>query len=90
MKKILLLAVLFISTFFTGCFETTQELTLKADGSGEISSNIDMSNAIAMLAQMGGSDKEKLVYDTTVGFASILDSVEGLTAEDKSYWNKEL
>lgn len=88
MKKLLLLAVLFISTFFTGCFETTQELTIKTDGSGEISSNIDMSNAISMLAQMGGSNKEKLIYDTTVAFTSILDSVEGLTVDDKRLLEK--
>jgi len=88
MKKLLLLSVLFISTFFTGCFETTQELTIKADGSGEINSNIDMSNAISMIAQMGMSDKEKLIYDTTVAFTSILDSVEGLTAEDKKLLEK--
>src|SRR5688500_20144894 len=90
MKKLLLLSVLFISIFFTGCFETTQELTIKADGSGEISSNIDMSNAISMIAQMGMSDKEKLIYDTTVAFTSILDSVEGLTADDKKLLEKGL
>jgi len=88
MKKILLLVCLFISTFFTGCFETTQELTIKEDSSGEISSKIDMSNAISMLTQMGGTDKEKLIYDTTVAFTSILDSVDGLTADDKKLLEK--
>jgi len=90
MKKLLLLPVLFISFFFTGCFETTQELTIKTDGSGEISSNIDMSNAISMMAQMGMSEKEKLIYDTTVAFTSILDSVEGLTVDDKKALEKGL
>lgn len=84
MKKILILSALFLSTLFTGCFESTQELTIAENGGGEMANKIDMSSVMAMLKQMGGTGKDKLIFDTTLAFKDILDSVEGLTADDKA------
>jgi hypothetical protein len=72
----------------TGCLETTQEITLKEDGSGTVSTTSDMSQLLEMLKQMGSSAEfEKAgnkAMDTTIQFSSQSGALEGLSEEEKT------
>lgn len=92
MKQFLsLLAVAFCITL-TGCFDTTSEITIAANGSGNVSTTTDMSAMIG-LAKMGGQNeqldeiKDKKI-DTTMSLAPLADSMKSLTAEEKELVKK--
>lgn len=74
------------ATFFlTGCFETTQEITLNDDGSGTLINSNDMSQLIAVAKQMGGGDMEKMPQeklDSTFSLAMGADSIPNLTPSE--------
>lgn len=75
----------------TGCLETTQEITLKEDGSGTLSTTSDMSAVLGLAKQMGGGEMEKAaeqVIDTTVLLGSQADSIADLTNEEKELLKK--
>ncbi len=87
MKK-LLFPILFLSTLLlTGCYESTQEITLNEDGSGIISNTNDMSALIAMAKQMGGAEKmaeagdQKI--DSTFSLTKEADSIPGLSGTER-------
>ena len=70
----------------SGCFETTQEINLNEDGSGTLSNTNDMSALAGLAKQMGGKEVEKMdneVIDTTMALSSQVDSIKGLTSEEK-------
>jgi hypothetical protein len=72
--------------FLAGCFDTTDEVTLKDDGSGVFTSTNDLSAVLGVAKQMGGKDADKMEdtkIDTTFSLASKVDSLESLTAEEK-------
>ncbi|MBL7744301.1 MAG: hypothetical protein JNN00_12565 [Chitinophagaceae bacterium] len=81
--------VLFFSVIFTlllaGCFETTDEVTLKKDGSGVMTSTNDMSMLISMAKGMGGANAmgDEKPTDTIVSLAKMADSLTSLTDEEK-------
>jgi hypothetical protein len=87
MKK-LLFSLLTASAFFlAGCLETTQEITIKEDGSGTASYTSDMSALMAMVKQMGsGADTKDMdkSIDSTVSLKEVADSIEGLTDAQKA------
>jgi len=66
-----------------GCFDVIQETTLKQDGSGVITTAMDMSSIMEMLAQMGGVGDEKIEADSSLQVAPLLDSIQELTPEEK-------
>ncbi|NJM80867.1 MAG: hypothetical protein HC854_16910, partial [Flavobacterium sp.] len=82
-KRLLIPAFLLI-LLLSGCFEVVQETTVKANGSGVFTTQIDMSALMEMLGQMGAEGDEKIEADTSVGFSALLDSVQELTPEEKT------
>lgn len=69
-----------------GCLETTQDVTIKTDGSGTFSSTNDMSAILALAKSMGGAEAEKmneLKVDTVINLGSLVDSIPSLTADEK-------
>lgn len=89
MKKILLAAVLATSLAFTSC-ETTKELIINPDGSGSISSSIDLGPLIglAKMSPEGLGELEGKKMDTLISFKSITDSIEALSAEERALGEK--
>ena len=85
MKK-WLLSLLCASLFLTGCFETTEEMTIHEDGSGTFSNTSDLSSLLALAQNMGTPELEKLKeqkIDTTFSLAAQGDSAKDLSAEDR-------
>ena len=61
MKKILFTFLSATVLLFTSCLETIQEITIKEDGSGTMSSTSDMGALLGMAKQMGGgAEMEKM------------------------------
>lgn len=91
MKKTFL-AILAGCFLLTGCLETTQEITLKEDGSGSLSTTSDMGTILGMAKQMGGaSELEKAgdkAMDTTIMLGAQADSIPDLTMEEKELLKK--
>lgn len=90
MKKTIL-SLIVGTVLLTGCLETTQEITLKEDGSGTLSTTSDMSAVLGLAKQMGGGEMEKAaeqVVDTTVLLGAKADSIPDLTSEEKELLKK--
>lgn len=91
MKKIFfsLAAACFL---LTGCLETTQEITLKEDGSGTVTSTSDMGTLLDMVKTMGaGGEIEKAgdrTMDTTIALSQVTENLAGATAEEKQLLSK--
>jgi hypothetical protein len=92
MKKILLSLVAGTALLLTGCLETTQEITLKEDGSGTIMTTSDMGQLISMAKNMGGGEKlsqaAEQKMDTVISMEKASDSIPNLTAEEKEIVKK--
>lgn len=91
MKK--LLFVLAAACFMlTGCLETTQEITLKEDGSGTVTSTSDMGSLLDMVKTMGAGDEiEKAgekAMDTTIALSGVTDNLADASAEEKQLLSK--
>lgn len=88
MKKLLITLISGTVIFFTSCLETIQEITVKADGSGTISSTSDMGSLLSMAKQMGGGgEMEKMggqKMDTVIALSGMVDSIEGLSATERA------
>jgi len=86
MKRILF-SIMAGCFLLTGCLETTQEITLKEDGSGVLNSTSDMSSILAIAKNMGGGEQmenmagEKM--DTLISLAKASDSIPDLSSEEK-------
>lgn len=91
MKKLLLFvaAGCFV---LTGCLETTQEITLKEDGSGMMSTTSDMGSILGLAKQMGGAEELEKAgdqkMDTMIALGSQADSIPDLTTEEKALLKK--
>lgn len=76
----------------TGCLETTQEITLKEDGTGTLSTTSDMGTLLTMAKQMGGGEQlEKAgdaAMDTTFQLGSQADSLPDLSTAEKDLLQK--
>lgn len=88
MKKLLFIFLLTTTLFLTSCLETIQEITLKTDGSGTISTTSDMGAILGLAKGMGGGDQmEKMgdrKVDTTIALAGMIDTVQNITSEEKT------
>lgn len=91
MKRVLFL-LSFVSFILTGCFETTEEITLNEDGSGNMAITSDLSAVISLAKNMGGGDgMEKLTgqsMDTTISLGMVADSMQGLSDADRDVLKK--
>ena len=87
MKRLLVSVFAICSLFLVGCLETTQEVTLNADGSGSITNTNDMSALIGLAKQMGGADElEKSpvsVIDSSFSLKEGADSIPNLSPEER-------
>lgn len=87
MQKFILTVLTICTLALTGCFETTQEITLNEDGSGTFSATNDLSGMISMAKQMGGgSEIEKAGeqnIDSTISMKDKADSIPGLSPQEK-------
>src|SRR5687768_5512698 len=86
MKKAIYSLVTACTILLSGCFDTTQEITINENGSGVLLNTTDMSSMIGMLKQFGGEQAEKMKdmsKDTTVNLARLADSLNTLSAEEK-------
>ncbi len=83
MKKTFLVILIFASVGLVSCFDVFNDVTIKEDGSGVMSTKVDMSAMMSMLAGMGGMGEEKVKMDTSFVLGSMVDSAETLTKEEK-------
>jgi hypothetical protein len=91
MKKILLSLFAGTVILLTSCLETTQEITLKDDGSGTYVNTNDMGKIITIAKNMGATSSDKIpqqAIDTSFSFASTADSIPDLSPEDKELLKK--
>ncbi len=93
MKKHLLVLLLAVSTFFAGCIDTIEELTIAADGTGTYHIGMDMSGLFDMMEMLKAMDtsaavantpKKNETMDTTINMRDITDTASHLTAEQKA------
>ena len=90
-KHFLSLLLAAVAIFFAGCIETTEELTISADGSGTYHVGMDMSGLFDMMEMLkamdtatAGGKKEKLKMDTTMQMRHFTDTASHLTAAEKA------
>lgn len=83
MKKIVSIYLILLTLGLSSCFDVFNTLTVKEDGSGVMSTRVDMGSIMGMLANMGGMGEEKVKMDTSFVLGSMVDSAENLTAEEK-------
>jgi len=91
MRKVIVSVLAVCTIFLTSCLETTQEITLKDDGSGTLSNMNDMSAIIPLVKQMGGSDIDKLLketMDSIISLANAADSIPDLTPTERGIVKK--
>lgn len=89
MKRLSLLSFAASLFFLTSC-ETTREIVIGSNGGGSMSTTVDMSQLIG-IAKMSGKGEEmknQKAIDTTVSFAALADSLEGVTPEEKELVKK--
>lgn len=89
MKSKLLVLLLAVATIFTSCLETVQEITIRPDGSGEVSTTGNLGPMLEMIKAMGQMPpdvKEKMggkAIDTTIQLSSFTDSLKDLSDTDR-------
>ena len=88
MKKISWIAGLLLLVVFSGCFDTVDEFTIAANGSGTYVNSLDMGKVLGLAKTMGGGndemkDLDKLKTDTVVNLKDIKDSMTKLTDAEK-------
>ncbi|MEO6611112.1 MAG: hypothetical protein ABIT05_03230 [Chitinophagaceae bacterium] len=92
MKKIIGALLVCGTLLLAGCYESTQEITLNADGTGTISNTNDLSALIAVAKQMGaGAELEKApqqTTDSTVSMEKGADSIPNLTPQEREMARK--
>jgi len=89
MKKLLLFLSAAVTLGLTGCFETTEEITLNDDGSGTYININDMSKLIPILKNMGAADQlGGKSIDTSFALGTSKESIEGLSEDDAGLLKK--
>ncbi|HTQ64703.1 MAG TPA: hypothetical protein VMI12_07890 [Puia sp.] len=89
MKRIKLILAAALLFFLAGCFETTEEIDIKSNGSGELSINTDMSQLLdIMQTYLGKEEMDKQLpnkaMDTTLLMKDVVDSAKNMTPEKKA------
>lgn len=91
MKKIIIALCCAGTLLLSGCFESTQEITLQEDGSGTLNNTSDMSALIGLVKQMGGGaelDKAPQTLDSVISLETGADSIASLTPEEREIARK--
>jgi hypothetical protein len=89
MKSKLFVLLVAVATVFTSCLETVQEVTIRPDGTGEVSTSSNLGPMLEMLKSMGQMPpdvKEKMggkAIDTTIQLSEITDGVKDLAEADR-------
>ena len=86
MRMLKLLFVALGCVLFASCLEINEEVEIKENGSGQLSSSMDLSQLVDMMAAMGGEEFEKKKdekIDSVIYLKDIIDTAKNLTAEQK-------
>lgn len=87
MRRIILPLLVFCTLIFSSCLDTTQEITLKEDGSGTIIYTNDLSALIGLARQMGAAgDLDKAgdqVMDSTISLKDGVNEIPNLSDDEK-------
>lgn len=88
--KWILVSLLAFSMLLSGCFETTQEITINEDGSGTMSTTSDLSAVFNLSKQMGGGETMDQLpkIDSSISMETMADSVENISADEKAVLKK--
>jgi hypothetical protein len=94
MKKSTCVLLLLTTFLFTGCFETTEELTINKNGTGTYRYAMDFKGLFDMLDAMKAMDTSgkadmgfpKERKDTTINLRSFTDTAASLTSEQKALY----
>lgn len=84
MLKLFLVAV--GCSFLVSCLEINESVQINENGSGQMSSSMDLSQLIDMMQAMGGEEFEKKKdekLDSTILLKDIVDTAKNLTPEQK-------
>jgi len=87
MKTLKLLLVAVGCVMFASCLEINEEVQIKDNGSGQVSTTMDMAQLVDMMQAMGGEEFEKKKdekMDSVFYLRSIIDTAKNLTAEQKA------
>jgi hypothetical protein len=89
MKRILSSLLAAAVLFFTSC-DNIRELTINEDGTGTFTATTDMSGLLGLAKMSGQGEKleEAPVMDTSIAIATLVDSLETLTPEEKDLLKK--
>jgi len=91
MRKLLFTILAGCAFFLTGCLETIQEVTIKDDGSGTVTTTTDMSTTLSMLKQMSGEEFKKEMpgkLDSSYSLADNIDEMTALSENEKMLMKK--
>lgn len=72
---------------FASCLEINEETQIKDNGSGQVSTTMDMAQLIDMMQAMGGEEFDKKKdekLDSVFNLKDVVDTAKNLTAEQKS------
>ncbi|HEY0678789.1 MAG TPA: hypothetical protein VGD17_10920 [Chitinophagaceae bacterium] len=86
MRMLKLLFVAVGCVFFASCLEINEEVNINENGSGQLSSSLDMSQLIDMMQAMGGEEFEKKKdekIDSVIYLKDIVDTAKNMTQEQK-------
>ena len=85
-----ILKLLFVAVgcvLFTSCLEINEETQIKDNGSGQVSTTMDLAQLVDMMQAMGGEEFDKKKdekIDSVINLKDIVDTAKNLTAEQKS------
>ncbi len=87
MKPLKLLFVVLSCVWFTSCLEINEEVEIKANGSGSLSTTTDLSQLIDMMSAFGGEEFDKKKdekMDTTFSMKALIDTSTKFTSAQKA------
>ncbi len=87
MKSVKLLILAFSCICLTSCLEINEEVEIKENGSGKVSTTTDLSQLVDMMQAFGGDEFDKKKdekIDTTFDMRQFADTASNLTADQKA------
>ncbi len=86
MRMLKLLFVALGCVLFASCLEINEEVEIKDNGSGQLSSTMDLGQLVDMMAAMGGDEFDKRKdekIDSFINLKDIVDTAQNLTPQQK-------
>ena len=87
MRVIRLIVAVCICLWLTSCIEINENVDIKENGSGKISTTTDLSQLVDMMQAFGGDEMQSRKndkVDTVINMKSIVDTAKNLTADQKA------